>query len=265
VTQSTFVVLTIAGLDPSGGAGLPADARACAAFGAHACAIATAVIAQNTQGVQRWEAVSHEMLAAQLDNLLADITPHAIKIGMLPSANAVEIVAERLSQLPDTPLILDTVFAPSSGPRFSSQATIQAIQKYLLSRCDFVTPNIPEAAQLVGKKIRNWEAAREAAQEIHERFGPRHVLLKGGHAATLDGQENESVDLLFDGRALHELRAPRIAGIEVRGTGCLLASSIAAQRAQEVLPMAAAQAAKAWLTEKIQIAQCIGHGRRISL
>jgi hydroxymethylpyrimidine kinase/phosphomethylpyrimidine kinase len=264
MTQSTLVVLTIGGLDPSGGAGLPADARACAAFGVHACGIATAVIAQNTQGVQHSEAVSTELLEMQLDNLLSDITPHAIKIGMLPNVRAVRIVAQRLEQMKNVPVVLDTVFAPSSGPHFSNDNTIEAIRQHLLPRCTIVTPNIPEAAQLLGHNFQNWNDIREAAQHIHQQFGPQNVLLKGGHSAMYSGQRETSTDIFFDGHNLHELHAPRIEGIEVRGTGCQLASAIAAQLAGQVLPLPAAQAAKDWLTEKIKTAHSIGKGRRVT-
>jgi hydroxymethylpyrimidine kinase/phosphomethylpyrimidine kinase len=264
MNQRNSVVLTIGGLDPSGGAGLPADARACAAFGAHACGIATAVIAQNTRGVERWEAVSAQMLKAQLENLFRDITPHAVKIGMLPNPQSVEIVAQKLNAFGDIPIIIDTVFAPSNGPQFSGTKTISAIQKYLLPHCDFVTPNISEAAQLLGRELTNWDQIRDAAREIFQHFGPRHVLIKGGHGAEMEGHQMESIDLFFDGHELHELRAPRLGGVEVRGTGCQLAAAIAAQRAQQVPALKAAQAAKTWLALKIESAQQIGQGRRIT-
>lgn len=263
--QSTLTaipcVLTIGGLDPSGGAGLPADARACAAFGAHALGVTTAVIAQNTRGVQTWRAVSDAMLAAQLDNLLSDIAPQAIKIGMLPTVSQIEIVVEKLDALQDVPLVLDTVFAPSQGRRFVSAPAIEAIIKDVLPRCDFVTPNIHEAKQLCGHDLTDWNAVRDAAREIYDRFGARHVLLKGGHW----NEEHESVDLFFDGSQLIELRAPRVAGYEVRGTGCLLASALAAQRAQTIAPLEAAQNAKIWLLEKIKTARAIGGGRRVAV
>lgn len=268
--QSTLTsipcVLTIGGLDPSGGAGLPADARACMAFGAHALGITTAVIAQNTRGVQTWRAVSDAMLAAQLDNLLSDIAPRAIKIGMQPTVGHVEIIVSKIDALRDklmhdVPLVLDTVFAPSHGRRFVSGPAIAAIQKYVVPRCDLVTPNISEAEQLCGRELSDWNAVRDAAREIHDRFGARHVLLKGGHW----NDPQESIDLFFDGHELIELRAPRVLGYEVRGTGCLLASAIAAQRAQNVAPLEAAQNAKAWLLEKIKTAHAIGGGRRVAI
>jgi hydroxymethylpyrimidine/phosphomethylpyrimidine kinase len=256
VPETVPSVLTIAGLDPSGGAGLPADVRACAAFGAHALPVATAVIAQNTQGVFCFEAVSPSLLAAQLDTILADVKPKAVKTGMIPSAEAVEIIAARVKSL-GVPLIVDPVFAPSSGPAFSQDETISALCEKLLPLCDCVTPNLPEAEKLLGTKMN----AGEAASAIAEKFGVRAVLLKGGHAPESD----EVCDVLWDGVQLHTFCAPRIHGIEVRGTGCMLASAIAAQRAQNIPLPDAVRAAKAWLTGQIQNAQPIGQGRRVAV
>lgn len=255
-------VLAIGGLDPSGGAGLPADARAMAAFGAHCCAVTTAVIAQNTRGVFAMEAVSPEMLAAQFDNLIEDIKPQAIKIGMLPNVKIVHCLIPRLKALRDIPIIVDTVFAPSSGPQFSDSATVGLIAEQLLPLAELVTPNLIEAAQLYGQPITDWNSVIAAAQAIQGRYGPTYVLLKGGHWAGEDS--SEVVDLLLGEDEQWELRAPRIAGYEVRGTGCLLASVIAAQRAQGVPVLEAARAAKAWLTEQIQNAKVIGRGRRVA-
>ncbi len=249
-------VLTIAGLDPSGGAGLPADARACAAFGAHALPVATAVIAQNTRGVAAFEAVSPALLAAQLDNILEDITPHAVKIGMVPGAETIRIIASRIANL-GVPIIVDPVFAPSSGRRFSDEEAIAALCEHLLPICDCLTPNLPEAEVLVGKR----PAASDLALEIAQKFSVRSVLLKGGHATESD----EICDVLWDGARFHEFRAPRVPGLEVRGTGCMLASAIAAQRARNIPLPDAVQHAKTWLTAQIQNAAPIGKGRRVAV
>jgi hydroxymethylpyrimidine/phosphomethylpyrimidine kinase len=253
-------VLAIGGLDPSGGAGLPADARAVAAFGAHACCIATAVIAQSTQGVFRFEAVSPQMLAAQLDNLLYDITPRAIKIGVLPDAATVEVIAERVLALPHVPLVLDTVFAPSSGPQFSNRETVQIIAQKLLPLSALVTPNIGEAQQLCDATITNKADMIEAARCIRNRYGAQRVLVKGGHIEGAD-----ALDILLDGEDVMELSTPRLKGIEVRGTGCLLASATAAQLAHGIPIKDAVREAKAWLTDRIANAQSIGQGRRVAV
>ena len=262
ISEAMPCVLAIGGLDPSGGAGLPADARAIAAFGAHCCGVTTAVIAQNTRGVLAIEAVSPAMFTAQFDNLIEDMQPHAIKIGMLPNVEIVRCLIPRLQALRGIPIVIDTVFAPSSGPQFSDSATVNLIAKQLLPLAELVTPNLIEAAQLYGQPIADWTSAIAAAQDIRERYGPAYVLLKGGHwTATAS---SEAVDLLVSAHEQWELRAPRTEGYEVRGTGCLLASAIAAQRAQGVPVLEAAQAAKGWLTEQIQDAKAIGQGRRVA-
>ena len=253
------VVLCIGGGDPSGGAGLPADARAAAAFGVHTCCVTTAVIAQNTRGVLQAEAVSPVLLRAQLENLLEDITPHAIKIGMLPNADSVEIVADILKPL-NLPIVLDPVFAPSSGDEFSDDSTIESIVAHLFPLCELVTPNLIEARRLCSFAIIDTQSATEAAQKIHD-LGARNVLIKGGHTDNLD----EVCDWLWNGEELKTLCAPRVGGIEVRGTGCLLASAIAAQRARSIELESATRAAKIWLTEKIRDAQEVGKGRRVAV
>ena len=266
MVPETFCVLTIAGLDPSGGAGLPADARACAAFGAHALPVATAVIAQNTQGVVTFEPVSPSLLAAQLDTILSDVKPNAVKTGMIPSAEAVEIIASRVAKL-GVPLIVDPVFAPSSGPAFSRDETIAALCELLLPIADVVTPNYIEAGKLLLSlsENKNGEAlamsTQFAAHKIAEKFKAQAVLVKGGHI----WEGDEVCDVLWDGAQLHFFRAPRIPGIEVRGTGCMLASAIAAQRAQKVPLPEAVRDAKVWLTGQIEIAQPIGKGRRVAV
>lgn len=251
-------VLTIGGTDPSGGAGLPADARACSAFGGHALPVVSAVVAQNTTGVLRFETVAPELLAAQLDHLLADITPQAIKTGMLPDARSIEIVAAHLKNR-HLPLIIDPVLAPSTGSQFSSDETLAALITHLLPMAELVTPNWPEAEKLLNRKIAAHEAGA-AAQEIARHFGPHAVLLKGGHAP----ESWEVCDWFFDGQAVHQLCMARLLSTEVRGTGCMLASAIAAQRAQGVELLDAIKNAKHWLSEQIQNANTIGKGRRVA-
>lgn len=262
------VVLAIGGLDPSGGAGLPADARAIRAFGAHCCGVATAVIAQNTQGVAHVEPVSAEMLAAQLDNLLEDIAPRAVKIGMVPHADGIAVIAERLRAM-QVPIIIDPVLAPSSGAAFMDEGTVEQLLRQLTPLAELVTPNIPEAMQLTGARIGNRMEMRAAVKFLHDRCGSRAALLKGGHLPSESAEEDPSqvsydmVDVLYDGARVWELRGERMPGSEVRGTGCLLASAIAAQRAQDVPLLEAVRRAQAWLRHEICEAQIFGRGRRL--
>jgi hydroxymethylpyrimidine/phosphomethylpyrimidine kinase len=260
VSTHIVCVLAIGGLDPSGGGGLPADARAIAAFGAHPCLVTTAVIAQNTQGVQKTEAVSGEMLRLQLQTLSDDIEISAIKIGVLPGIESVEAVCDFLKNCGKIPVVFDPVLAPSSGPEFSNQHVTEKIKLQLLQFCDLVTPNLAEAQQLSGIAINSAEDARCAAKILCEKLGARSSLIKGGH-----GAGDESVDVLFSNEQFYEFRAPRIQGYEVRGTGCLLASAVAAQLAQDIELEIAVRNAKAWLTEKIKTAKIVGKGRRVAL
>ena len=139
-------VLTIGGTDPSGGAGLPADARACRAFGVHACSVVTSIVAQNTRGVQRSQNVAPQMLSAQLDCLLEDIEISALKIGLIPTIEAAEVIVEKCKYLRGIPMIYDPVFAPSGGAPFVDVEHARAIVQVLEGAgCEFLTPNRNEA------------------------------------------------------------------------------------------------------------------------
>lgn len=258
-------VLCIAGLDPSGGAGLLADQRACAAFGAHMLGVATAVVVQNTRGVKLVEAVAPEIVAAQIETLLADIQPAAVKIGMIPGIATATLIQERLKPLRGkVPIIMDPVFGPSTGPVFNDNATVQFLASQLLSLATVITPNLDEAWRLGAGTARNMDDMAQVCLTLRERIGADQVLLKGGHMETEDPElANLSVDLLFDGSRFLELRALREKGYEVRGTGCSLASAIAAQLAGGSDVIEAARAAKVWLTQQIRGARAIGGGRRV--
>lgn len=292
VKHSAPCILTIGGLDPSGGAGLPADARAVAAWGGHACGVATAVIAQNTIGVARVTPVTAAMVDEQLKNLLADIVPRAVKIGMLPNAATVKVVARHIRPLCEkqhVPLVLDTVFAPSSGAEFSDDQTVEAIAAMLLPMAEMVTPNIGEAARLLGWEIRDRDGMRKAAAEVQRRYGTSCVLLKGGHfpltqavmeqtpfpsidPATPDDLDSarpdpevvcDALDVFCDGERVVELKAPYIHNCEVRGTGCHLASALAVLLALGIEPLDASWRAKTWLRGRMLEAVAVGTGRRV--
>ncbi|RYG71850.1 bifunctional hydroxymethylpyrimidine kinase/phosphomethylpyrimidine kinase [bacterium] len=260
-TRTTPTVLCIGGLDPSGGAGIAADARACSAFQVLALPVATAIVVQNTRGVKMSQPVPTEIIVAQIETLLEDIQPGAIKIGMLPSLEAVEALTALLAPFKgQIPMVMDTVFAPSTGPSFNDDATIEAIADQLLPLANIVTPNALEAQQLGADFIGDRSSMELAAFDILSRTKAKSVLIKGGH---LEDPEF-AVDLFFDGTRFTELRAERETGYEVRGTGCLLASAIAAQLAAAKPPVQAVLQAKDWLTEQFRAAQVIGSGRRIA-
>ena len=255
------ILLCIGGLDPSGGAGITADARAAHAFGAHALCVATAIVAQNTRGVTGVEPLSPAVLRAQIETLLQDIRPGAIKIGMIPNLAAVEVLSQILRPLCTAiPIVIDTVFAPTTGLAFNDSITIEAISQQLLPLAAVVTPNAIEAAQLGAPDWNDRASMERAALTVLGRSGAKSVLLKGGHSADTEF----STDLFCNGIEFLELRAPRQHGFEVRGTGCLLASALGAQLAAGKTAIEAAQEAKIWLTREFGSARIIGGGRRIA-
>lgn len=271
LASRTPVVLCIGGFDPCAGAGLLADARACAAFGAFAIAAQTALVPQNTRGVRALCASSPEMLTAQLEALGQDIAFDAVKIGLLPDVASIEIVISFLrgwKAQKVLPVVIDPVLAPTEGAVWSDDATIAALAE-LFPLCTLLTPNAPEARILTGCALGELGEMEAAARALRER-GAENVLLKGGHIEGLETQrrgdrsQELSVDLFWDGHHAHQLRARRVEGVEVRGTGCLLASAIAAQLADGAAPLDAARKAKGWLTTQIRDARALGQGRRIA-
>ena len=271
--RRTPVVLCIAGFDPCGGAGLLADARACAAFGAFALGAQTALVPQNTVGVRAITPTSPEVLTTQLEALGEDIAFDAVKIGLLPSVESIAIVTAFLRGWKAQkwlPVVLDPTLSPSSGAAWSDDATIAALLEQLWPLATLVTPNAPEAQVLSGCAVANRDDMEAAARALAAR-GAANVLVKGGHLEALETQRRGeradalAVDLFFDGREAHQLRARRVEGVEVRGTGCLLASAIAAQLAEGGAPLDAARKAKSWLSTQLRDARALGQGRRIAV
>lgn len=228
-------------------------------MGALALPVATAIVPQNTRGVHGIEPLAPALLRAQIESVLQDIAPDAVKIGMVPGAS-VEVLAELLRGLRGVPIVLDTVFAPSSGPLFHDGASAQLIARELLPLATVITPNALEARALGAGEIRDLDEMKRAAQLLHARTGARYVLLKGGHVARM----HFSTDVLFDGAAFLELSAPRVGDYEVRGTGCLLAAALASNLARGQSVPDAARHAKTWLTRRYEQAHAIGGGRRVA-
>jgi len=213
-------VLTIAGSDSSGRAGIQADLRTLAMLDVHGATAVTAITAQNARGVVAIHALPADLVAAQIETAAADGL-HATKIGMLANAAIVEAVAAAIEEL-DLPLVvLDPVLAATSGARLLDADGVQTLLLELLPRVLVVTPNLPEAEALSGVRIASLEDARRAAERLHE-MGAAHVVIKGGHASG-----PHVTDLVFDGHEVHELTQERVSGPNVRGTGCSYASALA--------------------------------------
>lgn len=242
------VVLVIAGSDSGGGAGIQADVRTCAAHGVFPTTAVTAVTAQNTCGVDAVHVVPAAVVVAQIDAVLSDFTVRATKTGMLASAELVGVVAERAASGGLANLVVDPVMVSSSGDRLLEASAERAYLELLFPHATVVTPNLREAAVLVGAAVDSVAAMGEAAREL-ARSGAGAVLIKGGH---LDA--DVAVDVVWDGLRLHELAGPRVATANNHGTGCSLASAIAAGLAQGVELLAAIESAKAYVRRGLEAA-----------
>ncbi len=257
--------LTIAGSDSSGGAGIQADLKTFAAFGLYGASAITAVTAQSTTGIEATLALPADLVTAQIEAVAGDLTIDATKVGMLANAAIAEAVAAAIAEL-DLPLVvLDPVLVSSSGERLLDEDGVRALCAELLPRARVVTPNIPEAEALSGRRIQSMDDARDAARRIHD-MGAAAVLITGGHRRRTTNAEprtmnDEVVDLLFDGHAFFELRVPRVESRHTHGTGCTFASAVAAGLALgRALPEAAARAQR-YVAGAIAHAPGIGHGR----
>lgn len=250
-------LLSIAGFDPSGGAGIAADLKTFAAFGCNGMAVVTALTAQNTQGVKALHVPPADFTAAQIDAIFADIDVAGVKIGMLACAEIVERVAERLAVYSPPLIVLDPVLTATSGDSLAASDTAEAIVRHLFPLATLVTPNIPEAARLCGHGIAaDQDGMRRAALLLQAR-GAKAVLVKGGH-----GEGTTADDLLYANNSFRLFSAPRIATRNTHGTGCTLSSAITAALAQGQELSEAIGAAKAYLSGALAAAGDIaaGHG-----
>src|SRR4051794_8382243 len=256
--------LTIAGSDSSGGAGIQADLKTFAALGLYGASAITAINAQSTREIEATLALTADLVTAQIEAVAGDLELHATKVGMLANAAIAEAVAAAIAEL-DLPLVVvDPVLVSSSGERLLDEDGVRVLCTELLPLARVVTPNIPEAEALSGRRIQSMEDAYEAARRIHD-MGAAAVIITGGHAMTASDQLPASspfvTDLLFDGAAFFELRVPRIDSRHTHGTGCTFASAVAAGLALgRELPDAAARA-QGDVAGAIRHAPQLGHGR----
>lgn len=250
-------VLTIAGSDPSGGAGIQADLRSFAALGVHGCAIPAALTAQNTMEVSAVFAVPHEFLRQQIDVLFADIRVDALKIGMLGSAGAVRVVAESLGRYQPPFVVLDPVLRASTGASLLQAEALAVFRDELMPLATLVTPNAQEAGALLGRAApRSIAEARDAAQLLVN-LGARAALVTGGHLDSAD----VCVDVLHDGSMLHEWHVPREHVADTHGTGCTLSAAIAALLARGLALTEACREAQLFVAESIRLAPELSVGK----
>ncbi|WP_326807451.1 bifunctional hydroxymethylpyrimidine kinase/phosphomethylpyrimidine kinase [Streptomyces sp. NBC_01775] len=246
------LVLTVAGSDSGGGAGIQADLKTMLALGTHGMSVIAAVTAQNSLGVQGYWELPAEAVRAQYRSVVDDIGVQAVKTGMLASSELVETVAELLSATP-APVVVDPVGVSKHGDALLAAEAVDAVRTKLLPVATVATPNLDEVAQLTGVHVRDEEGLRGAADAVLS-YGPRWALIKGGH---LPG---EAVDLLTDGTEEHWLRAPRHDNRHTHGTGCTLASALASYLAKGLPVPEAARAAKEYTTGAIAAGFPLGSG-----
>lgn len=252
-------VLTIAGFDPSGGAGVLADSKTFAAFGCFGAAAITSVTSQNSLGVFATYHQSPEILRQQLLPLLEDYEIAAVKIGMLPTRQLMEVVAATITKYGLKNIVLDPILQSSSGFPLIDEEAKTFYREVLMPKVNLVTPNLDEVGGLLGLKPTTAVAMGEAAQELSRQLSnngsaPVAVLVKGGHLLDV------ATDVLFDGQALHTFSSPKIITQHTHGTGCTLSSAITALLALGYKLPEAVQRAKDYVTAAIKYAPGIGHG-----
>ncbi|HEM3711118.1 TPA: bifunctional hydroxymethylpyrimidine kinase/phosphomethylpyrimidine kinase [Streptococcus suis] len=251
---SLHVALSIAGTDPTGGAGVMADLKSFQARSVYGMAVVTSVVAQNTKGVQLIRHLDQEILEEQLKSVFQDIVPDAIKTGMLAQVETIELVASYLAEQ-KCPYVLDPVMVATSGDRLIEENAIQALKTKLLPLATIITPNLPEAEVLVGRTLKSENDIMNAGRWIRKELGVKNVVIKGGHLA------NVASDYLFleDGE-VRIISAARIATNHTHGTGCTYAAVITAELAKGRTVAQAVETAKRFITEAIQTAPELGHG-----
>lgn len=249
-------VLTIAGSDSGGGAGIQADLKTFAALGAYGMSAVTAITAQNTLGVTAVQEISLDVIEAQIDAVVGDIGVDAVKTGMLSSPEIVRLVARKAVEHGFDRLVVDPVMVAATGARLLRENAVDAVKQDLVPISTVVTPNTFEAEVLTGQPVTTESEVKEAAKSIHS-LGPQYVVVKGGH---LEGT-GQSTDLLFDGRDFIEFPAPRIETTSTHGTGCTFASAIAAGLARGLDVPDAVGGAKDYVTRAIATAFPVGQGK----
>ncbi|MEM8485795.1 MAG: bifunctional hydroxymethylpyrimidine kinase/phosphomethylpyrimidine kinase [Bacteroidota bacterium] len=249
------VALTIAGSDSGGGAGIQADIKSMQANGVFATSVITAVTAQNTQAVTAAYDLPLDIIAAQIDAVFDDFEVAAVKTGMLSSAAIIQLVAEKVAQWQMSPMVVDPVMISTSGFALLQEDAVENMKTLLIPKATLVTPNTHEATHLTGLSIASVAEAEAAAKAIYA-MGPEAVLVKGGHLE----QEEEAVDVLYDGEGFTYFRSAFIDTPHTHGTGCTYASAIAANLAKGMGLKPAIESAKGYVTEAIRHGLAIGKG-----
>ncbi|MCX7760645.1 MAG: bifunctional hydroxymethylpyrimidine kinase/phosphomethylpyrimidine kinase [Hydrogenothermaceae bacterium] len=221
------VALTVAGSDPSGGAGIQADIRVFTTFGIYSMSVITALTVQNTLGVKESIPVSYDLFKKQLETVLEDIIPDVLKVGMIQTAENVEILAESIEKYNLKLNVIDTVIKSKNGTFLLEPKGVESFIKKIIPLTYVLTPNTDEAEYLTGKDIKSYEDIKKACVDLHK-IGARYVIIKGGHFESGD----EVIDTLYDGKDFYTLKSKRINTKNTHGTGCTFASALASSLAK---------------------------------
>jgi hydroxymethylpyrimidine/phosphomethylpyrimidine kinase len=255
--MTTPIALTIAGSDSGGGAGIQADLKTFAALGVYGASVITALTAQNTRGVRGVHPVPPDVVTAQIDAVFDDLAVGAVKIGMVASRDLIEAITEALVRWKPAHVVLDPVMVATSGDKLLAGDAVDGLRRLLIPLSTLITPNLPEAAALLGESIATSETAIADQGRRLLGLGCPAVLIKGGH-----GEGAESTDYLITTDATLPLTAPRVATRNTHGTGCTLSSAVAAGLAKGEDLATAVRHAKTFITEAIAAADrfAVGHG-----
>ena len=253
--MSTRVALTIAGSDPSGGAGIQADLKTFARCGAYGMSALTLLTVQNTVSVSDVRVLDPAFVTAQIEACVSDIPPHATKTGALGSAAVIAAVVAAVAKHALMPLVCDPVMVSKHGVPLLAQHAIDAFRTTLLPRATLVTPNLPEAALLTGRFVQTKDDMERAARTLVE-LGAKAALVKGGHWSIAD----DASDVLYDGAAIHWLPGARIDTKHTHGTGCTYSAAITARLALGDSLLAAVTEAKRYIAARIAAPPGVGHG-----
>ena len=246
-------VLTVAGSDSGGGAGIQADLKTIALLGGYGMSALTALTAQNTRGVKAVLEVPADFVSRQMDAVIEDIGVDAMKTGMLSNSAIIRVVSRKIRQYRISRVVVDPVMVAKGGAQLLSAEAEEALKEELIPLAQVITPNIPEAEVLTQRRIRGLEGMREAARRIR-RLGARNVLIKGGHL------RGDAVDIFFDGRGFFEFSSPRLSSSHTHGTGCTLSAAMALELARGCSPQEAAERAKSFISSAIRFSFPLGKG-----
>ncbi|MGH9869287.1 MAG: bifunctional hydroxymethylpyrimidine kinase/phosphomethylpyrimidine kinase [Candidatus Polarisedimenticolia bacterium] len=251
--EMSHTVLSIAGLDPSGGAGVAADLKTIAAYRHHGAAVVTSVTAQNTLGIQAIYDLPYEFVAQQIESVVSDLSIAAVKIGMLGTARTAELVAALIHSLELRHVVLDPVLRSTTGTPLMEPAGLEVVRNQLLPRVEVITPNMEEAQALTGTRVTDLGSMKDAAHILHE-MGARHVVVTGGHL----GQR--AIDVLFDGERTAVFSSSKITSNSTHGIGCTFSTAVACQLARGMDVAEAVDSAKRYVARAVTHAGKIGRG-----